>query len=104
MKYNLCQILKYNVIKLTGNCVFNWGEHCDVPFSGQLTKVNMFAKELTPSEVREIWASSTDTDVENKQDLKIQISWNDLLKENRNGSIVESVEEVQVKEAATGYY
>ena len=77
-------------------------DHCNAPFGGMLTKVNMFAKELSWSDIREIYEAGRDTDIENKYDFKRRISWDDFLRAQWNGSIVEQAMEVQVKAETTG--
>ena len=60
-------------------------------FGGELTKLNIFSKELSAEEVREMWEGGIFSRVEmNHQDTRY-IKWEDILTWERTGTVTNKV-------------
>lgn len=57
-------------------------------FGGELTKVNIFAKELNEIEVKQMWEAGIGSKIEGNSFYKRSISWEVILRKERLGSIV----------------
>ena len=58
-------------------------------FGGELFKLNMFAKELYISEIRELWKSGLCSELEEKYGRIRYLKWEDILLEERTGTVIE---------------
>ena len=58
-------------------------------FGGQLFKLNMFAKELTGEEIKEMWESGMCSEVEENYGRARYLKWEDILLEPRQGNVRE---------------
>ena len=58
-------------------------------FGGQLFKLNVFAKELTGGEVKEMWESGMCSEVEENYGRARYLKWEDILLEPRQGDVTE---------------
>ena len=58
-------------------------------FGGQLMKLNIFGKELSPEEVAELFNSGRCSDVEKKHQEVRFITWESILSQERTGDVTE---------------
>ena len=58
-------------------------------FGGELYKVNVFDKELSAGEVKEMSDSGMCSDVEEKNEGRIRLKWNEMLQKSRSGTVLE---------------
>ena len=65
----------------------NRGNAANYPFGGELTKLNVFSKELTGDEVKAMSDGGIGSCVESTHGEDRRIRWEDILKEKRYGNI-----------------
>ena len=65
----------------------NNGNSASYPFGGELTKLNVFSKELTGDEVKAMSDEGLGSCVESTHGEHRRIRWEDILKEKRYGNI-----------------
>jgi hypothetical protein len=58
-------------------------------FGGQLYKLDVFSKELSMSEVRELWKSGLCSEMEERYGRIRYLKWEDILLESRNGNVTD---------------
>ena len=84
-----------NPVPVDGNLVIgndckdggNKGDPMRHPFGGELTKLNVYSKELTVSEVKAMSDGGIGSCVEKTHGEDRRISWEDILKEKRYGNV-----------------
>ena len=59
-------------------------------FGGELTKLNIFSKELSAEEVREMWEGGICSNVEMEHQNSRYIKWEDILTWERTGTVTET--------------
>ena len=86
-----------NPIPVDGNLVMgndclnggNNGNPANNPFGGEMTKLNVFSKELTATEVKIMSDAGLGSDIEETYGLVRRIRWKDILLLPRNGNVAE---------------
>ena len=86
-----------NPVPVGGNMVIgddclgggNDGRSAGYPFGGEMTKLNVFSKELTASEVKMMSDAGLGSDIEETYGLVRRIRWEDILLLPRTGNVAE---------------
>ena len=72
-----------------GNEFNSYGSNFNYPFGGELFKVNLFDKELSAAEVKEMADGGLCSEVEEKYGRSRYLKWEDLLLEEKSGNVTE---------------
>ncbi|XP_063688085.1 C-reactive protein 3.3-like [Bolinopsis microptera] len=72
-----------------GNEFTSYGGNFHWPFGGELFKVNLFDKELSAAEVKEMADSGLCSEVEEKYGRSRYLKWEDMLLEEKSGNVAE---------------
>jgi hypothetical protein len=67
----------------------NKGKGNSYPFGGELTKLNVFSKELSAAEVKAMTEAGIKSIIEKTHDADRQIRWEDILTKPRYGSVAD---------------
>ena len=67
----------------------NNGNPANYPFGGEMTKLNVFSKELTATEVKMMSDAGLGSDIEETYGLVRKIRWEDILLLPRTGNVAE---------------
>ena len=94
------------LVPLNGNLVIgnnchgggNNGRQAGYPFGGELSKLNVFSKELSAAEVKAMSDAGIGSNIEETYGAQRQIRWEDILLKQRTGNVV------QKQISRTGYY
>ena len=86
-----------NPVPVGGNLVIgndclgggNNGNPAYHPFGGEMTKLNVFSKELTATEVKMMSDAGLGSDIEETYGLVRRIRWEDILLQPRTGNVAE---------------
>ena len=75
---------------MSGN-VHNYGDGFQDTnaFGGELFKANVFSKELSASEVQDMWKGGLCSEVEEKYGRTRYLKWEDILLEDKSGNVTE---------------
>ena len=86
-----------NPVPVGGNLVIgndchdggNNGNSAGYPFGGEMTKLNVFSKELTATEVKIMSDAGLGSNIEETYGLVRRIRWEDILLQTRTGNVAE---------------
>ena len=72
-----------------GNEFNSYGSNFNLPFGGELFKANLFDKELSAAEVKEMADGGLCSEVEEKYGRSRYLKWEDMLLEEKSGNVTE---------------